>query len=140
MNKIIQALEEFLQQEYDAMTPEEQAAKDKERADWKKHLEEQECKASIPRPKLPPLDPTLWESYAGHWKGGRCRTGSDQQGRLIHAILKDPNYESGTRWETSLCGSEPQGSSAGWSSSSDDNINCPKCIRKFEKIQKKGAA
>lgn len=140
MNNIIKALEEFFQQEYDAMTPEEQAAKDKERADWKKHLEKKERIARIPKPTPPPLDPTLWESYAGHIKTGRCRSGHDFCGKIIHAVLKRPDSVGGDHFDKALCGTQPQGLSVGWSSSTFENINCPKCIRKFEKIKKKGAA
>ena len=133
--KLMQILEEYRLQEYNAMTPEEQAADDKKRAEWKKEREEKERKARIPKPELPPLDPTLWESYAGHIKAGRCRSGHDFCGKIIHAVLKRPDSVGGDSFEKALCGTRPQGRSAGWSSTTYGNINCPKCLKKFKSIE-----
>lgn len=59
-------------------------------------------------------------------KAGSCRSGSDRTGNIAHAILKGGNGNA-------VCGTYPQGKSAGWSSYESEKVTCPKCLSKLSK-------
>ena len=62
---------------------------------------------------------------------GRCRTGSDQSGRVIHAVFTDG---SGGGWlNPALCGKRPGRLSVGWIETDGDldAVTCPACRRKL---------
>jgi hypothetical protein len=63
--------------------------------------------------------------YAQHL-AGRCRTGSDGTGTLVHAVPQ------GTF--TALCGRTYGRHSAGWSDYLDREVTCPRCLRKMTKL------
>lgn len=54
------------------------------------------------------------------FKSGSCRSGSDTDGKIIHAI---ENNEL-----SALCGERPKGRSVGWSSAYSKDITCKKCM------------
>lgn len=58
---------------------------------------------------------------------GRCRTGSDRTGAVIHAVAD-------SEW-TALCGKQPGRTSAGWSVWIDDEVSCPRCLKKLATIE-----
>lgn len=60
--------------------------------------------------------------YAMHLSG-QCRTGSDGKGALAHAVPVD-GY-------TALCGRTYGRRSAGWSDYLDQQVTCPRCLRKM---------
>lgn len=58
---------------------------------------------------------------------GSCRSGSDNTGRIVHAV------EGGHAW-SALCGKQPRGRSAGWSSWPSEAVTCPKCLARLEEL------
>jgi len=55
---------------------------------------------------------------------GRCRSGADQTGHVVHVLVSG----------RALCGREPGARSAGWSTYNDQEITCPKCNKQFEHL------
>ena len=67
-------------------------------------------------------------------KGGRCFNASHKDsGRIIHLI--DDDEPDGFWGDKALCGAEPGYKGYGWVKS-DKEANCPKCLKKFNKIKK----
>lgn len=61
---------------------------------------------------------------------GRCRTGSDQQGVLQHAVPIGAILP-GDIMGKALCGKEPGRRSVGWSCYPGRAVTCPKCLKKI---------
>lgn len=56
---------------------------------------------------------------------GRCSNGAElDSGRLSHAV-------EGNNWKA-VCGAEPGRRSAGWAEYADDQVTCPRCLRKMK--------
>ena len=57
---------------------------------------------------------------------GRARSGGDSVGKVTHLV--ESFY-----WKA-LCGKEPGRRSAGWSEYNDNELTCPRCITKLQKM------
>lgn len=58
---------------------------------------------------------------------GRCTDGAERgKGQLFHAVPTISN--------TALCGAKPGRHSAGWSETVGQDITCPKCLRKLQRM------
>ena len=55
---------------------------------------------------------------------GRCRSGNDTTGKVVHALVDG----------IALCGKQPGRRSAGWSEYNDRFLTCEKCKEKFDKL------
>lgn len=63
--------------------------------------------------------------YAKHL-AGQCRSGADSKGALAHAVPVN-SY-------TALCGRTYGRRSAGWSDYLDQQVTCPRCLRKMAQM------
>ena len=64
-------------------------------------------------------------------KAGRCFNGAHRdKGKIIHAVPPLPDDTSGYWGAKALCGTSPGRSSYGWDHT-DQDINCPKCLKKI---------
>ena len=83
--------------------------------------------------------------YAPKILTGRCRTGSDSTGKLVHAVpienepvVRDDGWiawDGVSAWATALCGRKPSGLSNGWSVyASSAEVTCPKCLKYLKKM------
>lgn len=74
--------------------------------------------------------------YARHLIG-RCRSGADSAGTLVHALPAvdpQPGYWT-TMSSTALCGRTYGRRSAGWSGYADSAVTCPRCLRKMAQLR-----
>jgi len=62
---------------------------------------------------------------------GRCRTGSDRQGVLVHAIAEEDNFLP--YFGKALCGVRPGRLSGGWSDNWQETATCPKCLDRLRR-------
>jgi hypothetical protein len=73
--------------------------------------------------------------YAMHLTG-RCRSGADSAGTLVHALpAVDPQPGCWTTMSSvALCGRTYGRRSAGWSGYLDRQVTCPRCLRKMAQM------
>jgi hypothetical protein len=64
-------------------------------------------------------------------KGGRAFNGNHKdKGLIVHYVYEMTNYSEGDWFNKSLCGTEPNERSYGWTKT-DKNVNCKKCLKKL---------
>ena len=69
--------------------------------------------------------------YVSAIKSGRAFNGAHRDaGKIIHSVEPLPKGTAGDWFTKSLCGIEPGMRGNGWSEV-DRNVNCPKCLKKF---------
>ena len=79
-----------------------------------------------------PPRPAPVSEYRPARLSGRCRTGSDQSGRVIHAVFSDGHW--GDWLNPALCGKRPGRLSVGWIETDEglDAVTCPACRKKLK--------
>lgn len=79
-----------------------------------------------------PPRPAPVSEYRPARLSGRCRTGSDQSGRVIHAVFTDGHW--GAWLNPALCGKRPGRLSVGWIEMDGglDAVTCPACRKKLK--------
>ena len=79
-----------------------------------------------------PPHPAPVSEYRPARLSGRCRTGSDQSGRVIHAVFSDGHW--GDWLNPALCGKRPGRLSVGWIETDEglDAVTCPACRKKLK--------
>jgi hypothetical protein len=64
--------------------------------------------------------------FTPYTKAGRCRNGNESDhGRVVHLVQDNGK---------SLCGTEPEGSSAGWSTCPSEKATCPRCLKSKKRL------
>lgn len=72
--------------------------------------------------------------YTEATKGGRCFNGAHRDAGVIVHYVRKMEYGCAGYWgDKALCGTEPGRRGYGWNVSTK-NVNCPKCIKRYEKI------
>ncbi len=71
--------------------------------------------------------------YTAAYLSGRCANGAQRDtGRLYHAVLDTFNP-----WGKALCGAKPgKRSGCGFVQQPEQQITCPRCLKKLTSIQK----